>query len=268
MPEFHGVTGRIHYTERIPEQPRAVVAFFHGLGEHVGSYAPFFDALEAAGIAVWAHDHAGHGRSEGVRVLITSVDDLVADAATLTGLATTTVPDVPVFLIGHSLGALVASLLVAERGTTAAGLVLAGSSLVAEGSSWLGELLADGADPWELRRDPAEMTRDEAFAQQIREDPLTWQGGLRPETLTALIAIAPRLPGILAGLALPVLFVHGEDDDMAPAAGVRRAAELLPDARAVVFPADRHNILNELDRDEVFGAVTTFITARTEKDIA
>jgi alpha-beta hydrolase superfamily lysophospholipase len=260
--EFTGATGTIHYGRWEPPQSRALVAFFHGLGEHIGLYHPFAAALNAAGIAVWASDHAGHGRSAGERVLVTSVDALVDDAATLISLARQAHPGLPLVVAGHSLGALVSVLLVAERAVPATGLVLAGSSLVVEGESWLLKVLADGADPWELRRDPIEMTRDEAYARRLREDPLTWQGGLRWETIGALGTVATRIPAILEKLTVPVLFVHGAEDDMAPVAGVRRAVELLPDARAEIFPEDRHNILNEIDRDQVYRVVVDFIDAR------
>jgi acylglycerol lipase len=259
VPEFAGVAGTIHYEYRIPQRPRALVVFFHGLGEHIGSYEPFASALAAAGFAFWAADHAGHGRSAGERVLITSVDDLVADAATLIGLARQRHPDLPLIVAGHSLGALVSTLLVAESGVPATALVLAGSSLVAAGESWVLTVLAAGTDPWELRRDPSEMVRNPDYARQIREDPLTWQGGLRLETLGALGAAAPRIPAALEKLTLPVLFVHGEDDDMAPVAGVRQAVAALPDARAAIFPEDRHNILNEIDRDEIHRTVVAFV---------
>ncbi|MQY31193.1 alpha/beta fold hydrolase [Nocardia aurantia] len=259
MAEFDGATGTVHYRRWEPERPRALVVFCHGLGEHIGSYEPLAAALRAAGFAFWAADHAGHGRSAGERVLITSVDDLITDAATLIGLARQRHPDLPLVVAGHSLGALVSTLLVAERGVPATALVLAGSSLVAAGESWVVKVLSAGTDPWELRRDPSEMVRDPAYARQIREDPLTWQGGLRLETIGALGEVAPRIPAALEKLTLPVLFVHGADDDMAPVAGVRQAVAALPDARAAIFPEDRHNILNEIDRDEVFRAVVAFI---------
>jgi alpha-beta hydrolase superfamily lysophospholipase len=260
--EFAGAAGRIHYARWVPPTPRALVVFFHGLGEHIGSYRSFAAALHAAGIAVWACDHAGHGRSDGERVLISSVDPLIDDAAALVALARAQHSTLPLIVAGHSLGALVSALLVAERDVPAKALVLAGSSLVPAGESWVLTALSGGVDPLELRRDPSEMTRDEAYAQQIRDDPLTWQGGVRAETLAAFGAAASRIPAALDKLTLPVLFVHGGEDDMAPVAGVRRAVELLPDARAAIFPQDRHNILNEIDRDRVYRAVLDFIDAR------
>jgi acylglycerol lipase len=259
MPEFEGSTGKVHYRQWVPPEPVALVVFFHGLGEHVGSYEPFAAALNDAGIALWAHDHAGHGRSDGERVLVTAVDNLVDDAEKLLGLARAAHPGLPLVVAGHSLGSAVATLLVGERGVRPAGLVLAGSSLVPDGNGGLAALLASGIDPWDLRKDPGELTRHAGYAQQIREDPLTWQGGLRRETLVALAESGPRLSTVLPALDLPVLLLHGAEDDLSPVSGAERAAGTLPDARLVIFPEDRHNILNELDRDEVYRVFADFV---------
>ncbi|MEC3981325.1 alpha/beta fold hydrolase [Amycolatopsis sp. H20-H5] len=223
MGEFAGSTGKIHYGQWAPAEPRGLVLFFHGLGEHIGSYDPLFEALTGAGFAVWAPDQLGHGRSEGTRVLIESVDDLLADAATLLDLAVAAHPGLPLVLAGHSLGSAVAALLAAERlrptGVHPAGVVLCASSLVpvpaVEAS--LQALIDSGMDLMALRKDPGEMTRHTAYAQQIREDPLTWQGGIRRETLRALAEGRARLGAVVeAGtLDVPVLLLHGEEDDLA-----------------------------------------------------
>ncbi|HVV07813.1 lysophospholipase [Amycolatopsis sp.] len=265
MAEFGGSTGKVHYGHWVPPEPRAVVVFFHGLGEHIGSYEPFAAALNDAGFALWAADHAGHGRSEGVRVLIESVDNLLDDAETLVRLAREAHPDLPLVVAGHSLGSLVAALLTGERAVAPSALVLAGSSLLPEGGG-LAELVAGGVDLWELRKDPAELSRHPDFVRQIREDPLTWDGGLRVETLRALGEAAPRVSTVLGSLNLPVLLLHGAEDDLAPASGAERAAKLLPDARAVIFPEDRHNILNELDRDEVYRVLIGFLDETLQGD--
>lgn len=266
MAEFAGSRGKVHYGRWEPIEPVALVVFLHGLGEHIGSYQVLFDRLVDAGVAVWALDHAGHGRSEGERVLIERIDDLLDDGAHLLELARAEHPALPLVLVGHSLGSAVATLLTAERllpsGVAPAGLVLAGSALVATGEpGGLLALLATGIDPMSLRKDPSELTRDAEYAQYVRDDPLTWQGGLRPETLRALIDAAPRLAAAVESgvLAVPVLLLHGEDDDLAPVAGAYAAARLLPKARAVTFPLDRHNILNELDRDAVHRELIEFV---------
>lgn len=257
---FDGATGKIHYGHWVPAEPRALVVFLHGLGEHIGSYRPMFDALTAAGMAVWAADHAGHGRSEGERVLIERVDKLLDDAEQLCGLAQAGHPELPLVLVGHSLGASVATLLAAEREVRPAKMALAGASIVVtDAPGGLAELLASGIDPMDLRKDPGELTRDAEYAQYVREDPLTWQGGLRQRTLMALAEAAPRLAAAIPTLTMPVLLLHGEDDDLAPVAGAREAARRLKDARLVTFPLDRHNILHEIDRHEVYRVLIDFI---------
>src|SRR5438067_13083401 len=153
-------------------------------------------------------------------------------AESLVGLEREAHPGLPLVLAGHSLGCLVATLLVGERAVKPAALVLAGSSLVPDPGSGLAALLASGIDPWELRKDPGELTRHPGYARQIREDPLTWQGGLRLETLRALGEAVPRVSAVLPKLDLPVVLLHGADDDLATAAGALRAADLLPDGKA------------------------------------
>jgi alpha-beta hydrolase superfamily lysophospholipase len=131
---------------------------------------------------------------------------------------------------------------------------------VPEVEAGLQALIASGIDLMGLRKDPGEMTRNAAYAQQIREDPLTWQGGIRLDTLRELGEARARLGAVVdAGtLTVPVLLMHGEEDDLAPVAGARAAASRLPDARTAIFPKDRHNLLNELDRDEVYRVLIDF----------
>ncbi|MEU5697027.1 alpha/beta fold hydrolase [Actinosynnema sp. NPDC020468] len=262
MAEFTGRHGTLHYGQWSPVRPTALVVFVHGLGEHIGSYTPFAEALTGAGYAFWSYDQHGHGRSPGERVLVESVDDLVADARTFVDLARAAHPGLPLVLAGHSLGSGVAALLAFEllkADQAPVALVLSGSSLARESGGGLAALLASGVDPWDLRKDPADLTRHTGYAQQVRDDPLTWQGGMRRETLRALTEAAPRLTAVLPDLDVPVLLVHGAEDDLAPVEGAARAAELLPRATLAVFPEDRHNILNELDRDEVHRVVAAFV---------
>lgn len=263
-----GARGTLHYRRWRPkERPVALLFLLHGLGEHSGQYTPLATAATASGIEVWAPDQAGHGLSDGERVLINDIGDLVDDAETLLRTARATLPGVPVVVAGHSLGATVATLLVGEIRNTvddpaadASGVVLAGSSL--GGTSALQALLASGIDPMSLRKDPGELVRDPEQAQRVRDDPLVWAGGMRPATLRALNAASARTAALLAegGLDhLPVLLLHGEDDDIAPVAGAQAVGAALPRARVVTYPLDRHNILNELDREAIYAELVRFV---------
>jgi acylglycerol lipase len=281
---FTGRRGHVHVRRWVPSAaPAAVLMLLHGLGEHSGQYAHVAEAAAEAGIETWAPDHAGHGFSDGERVLVEHIDDLVADAETLLRRITGARPRVPVVVAGHSLGAAVATLLVGEIRTGSArpgigpvarptdpaadiaGLVLAGSSLL-DGARGLTALAASGVDPMQLRKDPSELVRDPEQARRVRDDPLVWDGGLRPQTLAALAAAAARTRALVTDGALdhvPVLLLHGAEDDIAPASGAVAVAGLLPRARVIVYPHDRHNVLHELDRADVHAELLRFVTAVT-----
>jgi acylglycerol lipase len=269
---FAGRHGAVRYRRWPVAKPRAVLVVLHGLGEHSGQYAPLAEAATEAGVEVWVPDQAGHGKSDGERVLITDIGDLVDDAETLLRTVRHARPGAPIVVAGHSLGAFVATLLAGEvrHGTDdpasdIAGLVLTGSDLA--GAQGLKELLASGVDPMSLRKDPAELVRDPEQAQRVRDDPLVWDGGMRPETLRAVIAGAVRTSRLVSVGALdhlPVLLLHGEDDDMAPVENAKKVAEALPRGRIVVFPKDRHNVLLDQSRADVHAELLHFVRAVAE----
>lgn len=99
--------------------PRGVFCLVHGLGEHAGRYEHVARALHECGWAVVAHDHRGHGRSEGPRGGLRNDDDLLHDLAMVIDHARTLYPSRPLGLLGHSMGGLtVARFVAALAGAT------------------------------------------------------------------------------------------------------------------------------------------------------
>src|SRR6202171_3266387 len=109
MTEVHGRRGRVIVHQWSVAEPRYVALIAHGYGEHAGRYAHVAERLVADGAVVYAPDHYGHGRSEGPRASIDDVEDLVADLHAVAEGARAEHPDLPLVLIGHSLGGLIAA---------------------------------------------------------------------------------------------------------------------------------------------------------------
>jgi alpha-beta hydrolase superfamily lysophospholipase len=101
---------------------RAHVLIVHGLGEHIGRYDALARWLNARGIAVRGFDHCGHGQSGGVRGVLMTPQDMMGDtAAVFSGLMAEA--SAPVFLLGHSMGGLIATSLTVQRVIEPRGLI-------------------------------------------------------------------------------------------------------------------------------------------------
>lgn len=88
---------------------RLRVVISHGLGEHSGRYGHVVDTLISLGASVWIHDHRGHGRSQGRRGHVNDFGDYVRDLKTLIEMAGKNRQDrLPLLLLGHSMGGLIA----------------------------------------------------------------------------------------------------------------------------------------------------------------
>jgi len=263
MSFFPGSQGRIFHHAWCPgDDAAAVVVLLHGYGEHLGLYEALARRLVRDGIAVHAMDAVGHGRSDGERGVIPSWDVYVDDARRLVGLARNAYPGRPLVLAGHSAGGLAAYLLALRFPEVATALVLSGAPLRA--LPWLQELLADDDAAESVPVDPAEVfSTHPEYLHALLHDPLAYQGAFRRETLRAIAATWPEAAdGLAAGRPdLPVLFVHGEADQIVPLADARANAAQLPRATMATFPGDLHDVLNEYDRDRVHDAVAAFVTA-------
>ena len=238
--------------------PRYLAVLVHGYGEHLGRYDHVADHLVAHGAAVVGLDHAGHGRSAGEPVLIHDLDAVVADLAALVTAARREHAGLPVIMIGHSMGGLIAARYAQRADHGLQGLVLSGPVL---GRWEAAEQLLAAPEIPEVPIDPATLSRDPSVGEAYAADPLVWHGTFRRETLEALITALQRVAAD-GEVDLPVLWVHGEDDQLVPIEPSRAGVEALVAAgqlTAVTYPEARHEVLNETNRGEVLAEITGFV---------
>jgi len=284
-----GEETQLHVRAWIPEAPRAAIQIAHGMAEHGGRYADFAMAMAREGIAVYAADHAGHGKTappdkygyfyaqNGWRQ---AVDDIHAVRASINQRH----PGLPLILLGHSMGSLMARSYITRYGEGLSGVILSGTG----GPNPLlpvGKLLA-----------AIEMRRLPAYKPSLLIDKLVFGAYSKPFAPTrtrfdwlsrepaqvdAYIAdpacgfafTATGYRDVFAGLGeiqakgwaasvpadLPVLIVSGERDPVGGMGkGVRWVEKALLDAgvrdvTCTLYPEARHELLNEINRDEVYG---------------
>ena len=105
------------------ERPRGVVVISHGFNSHSGYYDWTARQLNAAGMAVYAVDLRGRGKSDGERFYVQSFDEYVSDVHTVTTHARAAHPALPVFVLGHSAGGVVSCRYALEHQAELAGLI-------------------------------------------------------------------------------------------------------------------------------------------------
>ena len=99
---------RIHTESWLPDAaPRAALVIVHGYGEHLGRYRHVCDYFVRQGYAVYTLDHRGHGQSEGLRTYIDSFDEFLRDLHQFVGSVRAAHPGLKLFMLGHSMGALI-----------------------------------------------------------------------------------------------------------------------------------------------------------------
>ncbi len=101
---------QLYLNREIVEEAKGVAVIVHGLCEHHGRYDYFAGLFHQAGISTYRFDHRGHGRSEGERTFFTDFNELLDDTHEVVKMAVSENPDIPVFLIGHSMGGFTVSL--------------------------------------------------------------------------------------------------------------------------------------------------------------
>lgn len=248
---------------------RGVAQIAHGMGEHIGRYADTIEALVSAGWTVYGNDHRGHGRTALSAEQFGDLGDggfdlLVADMVRLSRIAREESPHGPLVLLGHSMGSFVAQQYVLDHSREIDGLILSGSGAL-DGLVHLARSAPSGTNllnaPFEPARTPCDwLSRDKAIVDAFIEDPLCF-AELQPKSLMSFFAAATRLsnPADLGGIRgdLPIYLFSGSEDPVGQQLeGLRtlmqryRAAGI-HDICHDFYPGGRHEMLNEINRDEV-----------------
>jgi alpha-beta hydrolase superfamily lysophospholipase len=256
--EIPGTRGRVAIRRWAADDPRYVVLLAHGYGEHAGRYAHVAERLVHEGAVVYAPDHLGHGRSDGEPALIEDVEDILSDLAAVEQRAREENPGLPVVVIGHSMGGVIATRYVQTRCPEVAALVLSGP--VVGGNAQIEALLDMDPIP-EIPIDPDALSRDAEVGRRYAEDELVYHGPFKKRTLEALFAAIRAIPDGPALGPVPTLWIHGEEDTLAPLAETRPAVERIAGdgLETRIYPGARHEVFNETNRGEVIDDVIAFV---------
>ena len=252
-----------------PDQtPRGVVVIVHGFNAHSGYYQWTAEQLVAAGLAVYALDLRGRGRSQGERYYVERFADYVADLASLMAEAKQREPGLPIYLLGHSAGGVVACLYALDRPSDLAGLICESFAFRTPAPGFvlavfraLSHLIPHARA---VRLNSADFSRDKAAVQAMQADPFVKDEVQPIATMAALARADDVLEKALSRIALPVLILHGDADKAAKPSGSqyfhKQAASR--DKTLKLYEGYFHDPLNDLGKEVVISDILAWIRAR------
>ncbi len=249
-------------------RPRAAVVMCHGVNSHGGQYLWPGTQLAAAGLAAFALDLRGRGKSDGPRYYVEDVADYVADVATVIRLDKSRHPGLPVFLLGHSAGGVVSSTYALDHQAEIAGLVCESFAFkvpapdaalaVIKGLSYIAPRLPV------LRLKPADFSRDPIAGRILNSDPLTRNEVQPARTVAALVRANERLKREFPRITLPVFILHGTADKATMPAGSQFFYDSAgsSDKTLRLYDGHFHDLLNDVGKDAVLADIRRWIDAR------
>jgi alpha-beta hydrolase superfamily lysophospholipase len=269
---FDGVGGvPVVYDTWTPDTDvRAVVILSHGFGEHARRYDHVAQRFGDDGLATYALDHRGHGRSGGKRVRVKNVSEYTADFAALVDIAGREHPGVPKIVLGHSMGGGIVFAYGSDRPTDYDLMVLSGPVVAAQDAvkpivaivaKSVGAVLP-GAPMQKL--DSTAVSRDPAVVDAYNSDPLVWHGKVPAGVARVGLKIGETMPQRARAITRPVLVVHGADDSLIPVKGSERLVDCLAsdDVHLKIYPGLYHEVFNEPERARVLDDVVAWIGTR------
>jgi alpha-beta hydrolase superfamily lysophospholipase len=244
-----------------------VICLLHGLGDHSQRFGTHFARFFTdAGYAILTLDLRGHGKSGGARGHINTIDDYMEDIDVLLGHAASLFPGLPVFLYGHSLGAILALHYGLQRRPSLNGVIATDPALKSaleeqKGKIALVKVLGSIIPTLTLPSGliVKDLSRDPQVVSDYQKDPLVHGVatlGFGKCSLAAIRWIFDRA----AEFPIPLLLMHGSGDRIAYLKGSQELAHLAGSCCTLkVWDGYYHEIHNDIGKEQVLSYTVTWL---------
>lgn len=255
---------KLYLNREVENGCRAVAVIVHGLCEHQGRYDYFAELFHKAGIGTYRFDHRGHGRSEGERTYYGDFNELLDDTNVVVDMAIAENPDVPVFLIGHSMGGFTVALYGAKYpDKKLRGIITSGALTVDNG-----KLITSVPKNLDVHTQlPNELGAGVCSVAEV----VDWYGRDPYNTKTFTTGLCYALCDGIEWFAekrkefrYPVLMLHGEKDGLVNVQDTYDffKAAASTDKQMKIYGGLFHEIFNEYCKDEVIGDAIRWVENR------
>jgi acylglycerol lipase len=253
---------------RPPTTARGAVVVVPGFNSHSGYYTWAALKLAAAGHATYAIDLRGRGRSDGERFYVDKFGDYVSDIAALVDLVRSRNVGLPVFLLGHSAGGVLACLYTLDHGSALTGLICESFAFQTPAPDFALAVLKGlshvAPHAHVLRLKNEDFSRDPQVVAAMNSDPLIAHETQPTKTVAELVRSDERLKEEFERIRLPLLILHGTEDKAAKASGSQLFYDRVgsTDKTLKLYDGHFHDLLNDLGKETVMADITAWIEAR------
>ncbi len=262
---------RLHQQTWLGDAPKAAIVLVHGYAEHSGRYAHVGERFTEAGYDIYAFDLRGHGRSDGKpRVYVRSIDEYTGDVDRFLTSVREKTADLPIFLLGHSMGGAISARFLVDGERGLAGAILSAPAVRRAGIfgrpvEGLFMFIAGLVPRWHFPKlDDAKVSRDPEVVERYDNDPLIYREGMPLGTAAAIVRSARYVDKNAGQIELPIFIGHGTDDALVNHIASERLHDRVgsKDKTLKLYPDLYHEILNEPERDQVMQDMIDWLDAR------
>src|SRR3989454_12732813 len=249
-------------------QARGVVVIVPGFNSHSGYYAWVAEQFATMGLAGYAVDLRGRGQSDGERFYVEKFADYVSDVAAVVTLPKSREPGLPVYLLGHSAGGVVACIYTLEHQAGLAGLICESFAFQVPAPDFALAVfkglahVAPHAHVLHLKNE--DFSRDPKAVEAMNADPLIAHETQPTQTLAAMVRADERLKREFPLITLPVLILHGTLDKATKPSGSQLFYDTAGsrDKTLKLYQGHYHDLLNDIDKEVVMADIKGWIEPR------
>jgi acylglycerol lipase len=247
---------------------RGLIVIVPGFNSHSGYYGWAAKHLVDLGLSAYAVDLRGRGKSDGERFYVARFADYLADVAGMVDLATAREPNLPVFLLGHSAGGVLACLYALEHQDELAGLVCESFAFQTPAPEFALAVLKGLGHVFPhahvLHLQNEDFSRDPSVVAAMNADPLIAHETQPTQTVAELVRADERLRSEFSRITLPLLILHGTADKAAKPSGSQLFFDAAgsPDKTLKLYDGHVHDLLNDFGKETVMADIEHWINAR------
>jgi len=267
---FQGVRDkRIYYQAWLPEGDiKGVILIVHGIGGHSGRYANVVNHIVPQGYAIYGFDLLGHGKSEGQREFIRSLDDYTDPLTQYLIMVKGWLPDKPIFLLGHSMGGTIACSYLLDHAGDFKGAVISAPTMMVpdyinQFTIRVGKLLSIIAPKTGIKStiNLNGLSRNPKVLQAYFNDPLVFKGRTTARLAAEFLKAIKKINVEMKNIYLPLIILQGSEDRIVNPRGSQVLFDGVSSDDKVlnIYEGLYHEIFNEPEHEQVLSDVTAWL---------